>query len=94
VWASPLETLEREDIQASAAARTALAPLLHPWKGSSAAVAIEFHASGQRESGLLLFVQPGSEAAVGEGARRLLHSSRGSGLDLRSRSSSISIATG
>jgi Carboxylesterase family len=34
------------------------------------------------------FAQPGSEAAVGKGARRLLHSSRSSGLDLRSRSSS------
>jgi hypothetical protein len=38
---------------------------------------------------LSLIVQPGSEAAVGEGARRLLHSSRSSGLDLRSRSSSV-----
>jgi hypothetical protein len=37
---------------------------------------------------LLLIVHTGSEAAVGEGARRLLHSSRSSGLDLRSRSSS------
>jgi hypothetical protein len=37
---------------------------------------------------LLPFVQSGSEAVVGEGARRLLHSSRSSGLDLRSRSSS------
>jgi hypothetical protein len=37
---------------------------------------------------LLRFVQPGSEAAVGEGARRLLHSSRSSSLDLRACSSS------
>jgi hypothetical protein len=32
------ETTAPDDIQASAAARTALAPLLHPWKGSSAAL--------------------------------------------------------
>ena len=35
-------------------------------------------------SRLLLVVHTGSEAAVGEGARRLLHSSRSSRLDLRS----------
>jgi hypothetical protein len=43
-------------------------------------------AEGARRPRLLVLVQPGSEAAVGEGARRLLHSSRSSGLDLRSRS--------
>jgi hypothetical protein len=43
---------------------------------------------GSLLAALPLIVQPGSAAAIGEDARRLLHSSRSSGLDLRSRSSS------
>jgi hypothetical protein len=59
-------------------------PGLRPWSPSTARC--------DREPQPLV-VQPDSEAAVGEGARRLLHSPRTSGLDLRSRSSSLASAS-
>jgi hypothetical protein len=83
----------------SADARIGALPAPASVKGSSDALTARIHAIQQRADvgssrtrSLLHLVHTGSDVAVGEGTRRLLHSSRSRSLDLRSCSSSISKA--
>jgi hypothetical protein len=74
------DTPAADEDQASASARSALASLPHLWKGSSAAVAIEFHAEGSRASDRS--VSPMEQPTAGH-AGRLLWSHRAERAALR-----------
>ena len=57
------EAPARHEDQASASARSAPASLLHLWKGSSAAVAIEFHAREQSRAAVAV-ARPGGGGPI------------------------------